>query len=100
MIKASAHEPRSGRTTDPHSRPESQSHDGSEPPLRGSPTSSLSHDVYRVPGTHRVLEEVGRHSIPSSAEGEAVRLGVGVEELDLESALRNWPALADQAVAK
>jgi hypothetical protein len=34
-----AHEPRSGRTTDPHSRPESQSHDGSEPPLGGSPTS-------------------------------------------------------------
>ena len=45
-----------------------------------------------------VLEEVGRHCIPSSAEGEAGRLGAGVEELDLESALGNRPVLADQLV--
>jgi hypothetical protein len=52
---------------------------------------------YVTPPLWWVLEEVSRHSIPSSAENEAERLGVGV---DLESALRNWPTLANQAVAK
>src|SRR5215203_6027712 len=65
----SAHEPRSGRTTDPHSRPESQSHDGSEPPLRGSPTSSLSHNVTEFSAPTPTVElhsaRLGEGSCPS-----------------------------------
>ena len=60
----SAHEPRSGRTIDPHSRPENQSHDGSEPPLRGSPTSSLSHDLTGL-------------SAPTRSQGVSEGCGVG-----------------------
>ena len=64
------HTPLTARSVATSTGTHGQSHDGSEPPpLRGSPTSSLMHEVRPVSGTHRLTAADRLELIPDGAKG-------------------------------